>query len=184
MNITNGWLARNNKTLRNYSPNFNERNEPPYLLIIHFISLPPRQYGHHFIRDFFTNKLDIQADPFFEQIKDLKVSSHVVIYRTGVIEQFVNFNDRAWHAGVSCFEGRETCNDFSIGIELEGCEFEPFTKEQYRSLIQLTRQLKKHYPLRAVCGHEDVAPGRKNDPGPFFDWTYYRQQAWCETLKK
>lgn len=173
----NGWLSTNEATLTP-SPNYDTRQEQPSLLIIHFISLPPQKYGNRFIRDLFTNQLDPEADPYFKEIHALRVSSHVVIYRTGAIEQFVSFNDRAWHAGVSCFNGRERCNDFSIGIELEGCEFEPFTPAQYESLFQLTALLKSHYPLSDVCGHEDVAPGRKNDPGPFFDWQSYLNACW------
>lgn len=163
------------------SPHFDQRpdNEKISLLIIHYISLPPEQFGNHFIEDFFLGKLDKTAHPYFEDIADLKVSAHCLIKRTGDVIQFVNFNDRAWHAGVSCFEGREKCNDFAIGIELEGSNNQPFTEVQYQSLILLSRELMKNYPAitkNRIVGHCHVSPGRKIDPGQFFDWQKYLSQ--------
>ncbi len=157
------------------SPNFNERPCPSdiSLIVVHNISLPPEEFGTGCIVDFFQNKLDVAQHAYFETIADLKVSSHLLIDRQGVITQFVNFEDRAWHAGVSCYQGREQCNDFSIGIELEGTDYTPFTDAQYQSLAQSCRALIQTYPalsIDTICGHSDIAPGRKTDPGPAFDW--------------
>ena len=143
------------------------------LLVVHAISLPPRCFGTAHIEDFFLNRLDIGADPFFTSIASLQVSAHAVIARDGAISQYVPFTLRAWHAGVSCFEGRERCNDFSIGIELEGCDDIPYTARQYRALGEVCAVLMRHWPAIAperIVGHCDVAPGRKTDPGPAFDW--------------
>ena len=156
------------------SPNCDDR--PPEvefdipLLVIHNISLPPREYGGSGVIDFFTNRLDIWQHPYYEMIADLKVSTHFFIRRDGEVIQFVSCNKRAWHAGVSVWHDRIRCNDFSIGIELEGSDFESFSEKQYTALIRLTRYLKRAFPIRDIAGHSDIAPGRKTDPGPFFEW--------------
>lgn len=159
------------------SPNFDVR--PPGtaidLLVIHNISLPPGQFGGPYVEGLFTNTLEHAVHPYFEQLRPLRVSAHFLIGRDGLITQFVSANRRAWHAGVSSFEGRERCNDFSIGVELEGSDFVPFEAAQYDSLAALTLALQRRYGLRAVTGHEHIAPGRKTDPGPFFDWQRFRQ---------
>ena len=160
------------------SPNFNARpSDEISLLVIHNISLPPGQFGTGKVQEFFQNQLDVTEHPYFAGIIDLKVSAHFLIERDGKITQFVSCLDRAWHAGVSSFEGREACNDFSLGIELEGTDDLPFSDAQYQALIGLTRQLQAAFPaitLQRICGHSDVAPGRKTDPGPAFDWTRFR----------
>lgn len=164
------------------SPNQSER--PPAIaidmLVIHNISLPPGEYGGHWIDALFCNRLDPGAHPYFADICHLRVSAHLLIDRAGRVTQYVPFDRKAWHAGQSCFQGQENCNAFSIGIELEGCDEEPFTAAQYAALIKVTKWLREAYPAIAparVIGHSDIAPGRKTDPGPCFDWTYYRQQA-------
>jgi AmpD protein len=159
------------------SPNFDERPEDAQidLLVIHNISLPPGQFGGPFIPDLFTNRLDCDAHPYFDQLRALRVSAHFLIRRDGALMQFVSANARAWHAGVSSFNGRERCNDFSIGIELEGSDFDPFADCQYATLAVLTAGLQARYPLSYIRGHEHIAPGRKTDPGPYFDWNRYRQ---------
>ena len=162
------------------SPNFNERpgNSDISLLVIHNISLPPGQFGTPFVADLFLNQLDLQADPWFEKnLQGLTVSAHFVIDRNGHITQFVSCDARAWHAGVSQHAGREQCNDFSIGIELEGTDTLAYTAAQYSALAALTQCLQSRYPLTAVRGHCDIAPGRKTDPGPAFDWARYAQLA-------
>ncbi|MDR2195011.1 MAG: 1,6-anhydro-N-acetylmuramyl-L-alanine amidase AmpD [Gallionellaceae bacterium] len=143
------------------------------LLVIHNISLPPGEFGGDAIERLFTNTLDTASHPYYAQLAGLKVSSHFLIRRDGAIVQFVPCGKRAWHAGVSRWQGRERCNDFSIGIELEGSDDASFDARQYASLVRLTRRLRRAYPLRAVAGHADIAPGRKTDPGPFFDWAGY-----------
>ncbi len=143
------------------------------LLVIHYISLPPGQFSGDAIERLFTGRLDAQAHPYFATVASLRVSSHFLIRRRGEIVQFVATDRRAWHAGVSRFQGRERCNDFSIGIELEGDENHPFTVAQYRRLQKLTRVLCMRHPLRWLAGHSDIAPGRKPDPGPFFEWDRY-----------
>ncbi|HWT71749.1 MAG TPA: 1,6-anhydro-N-acetylmuramyl-L-alanine amidase AmpD, partial [Oxalicibacterium sp.] len=167
-----GWAA---DAIRMPSPNFDQRADgmPVSLLVIHNISLPPGCFGGPYIADLFLNQLDYNADPYFEQLKPLRVSAHFLIRRDGEVVQFVSARDRAWHAGASTFCGRERCNDFSIGIELEGTDFAPFEAAQYASLAALTVALKAAYPLRDVTGHEHIAPGRKTDPGPFFEWPRY-----------
>jgi AmpD protein len=167
-----GWAAG---VVRMPSPNFDPRasGTAVSLLVIHNISLPPGRFGGPFIADLFLNRLDYNADPYFEQLKPLRVSSHFLIRRDGAVMQFVSVNDRAWHAGISSFGGRERCNDFSVGIELEGSDFEPFDNAQYDALTLLTVALKQACPLETVIGHEHIAPGRKTDPGPFFDWIRY-----------
>lgn len=167
------------------SPNFDARPSDTKvdLLVIHNISLPPGQFGGQFISDLFANCLDCDAHPYFDQLRALRVSAHFLIRRDGVVMQFVSVNDRAWHAGISSLKGRERCNDFSIGIELEGTDFEPFTDIQYDMLAALTLALQAAHPLTDVAGHEHVAPGRKTDPGPFFDWPIYHaryQQVLCQ----
>jgi AmpD protein len=159
------------------SPNFNARPEGEIsLLVIHNISLPPAQFKTGKVQAFFQNQLDISEHPYFEGIAELRVSAHFLIERDGEVTQFVSCLDRAWHAGVSCFQGREGCNDFSIGIELEGTDEEPFADAQYVALTELTHQLRAAFiaitPER-ICGHSDIAPGRKTDPGPFFDWARF-----------
>ena len=161
------------------SPNFNQRpaGTEIQMIVVHNISLPPSQFGGGYIEQFFQNKLDWSVHPYFQTIEGMQVSTHLLILRTGEVLQFVNFNDRAWHAGISSFEGRETCNDFSLGIELEGTDEQPFTDAQYQALTALTRQLQVAYPAitsNRICGHSDVAPGRKTDPGPAFDWMRFR----------
>lgn len=160
------------------SPNCDDRPEniAPDLLVIHSISLPPGEFGGPYVVDLFTNRLDFDAHPYFDRLRELRVSAHFLIQRDGVLIQFVSADRRAWHAGVSSFTGRERCNDFSIGIELEGTDFEPFAKAQYQVLAALTAALRRHYPLAAVMGHEHIAPVRKTDPGPHFDWAYYRKE--------
>lgn len=154
------------------SPNFDAR--PPAmtidLVVIHNISLPPQHYGGDGILALFTNQLDPQAHPYYAQIAHLKVSSHFLIRRDGELIQCVPCLQRAWHAGVSQWQGRERCNDFSIGIELEGSDFDAFEEAQYFTLLRLLAALRAHYPIQTVTGHEHIAPGRKTDPGPFFDW--------------
>ncbi|MBE9516209.1 MAG: 1,6-anhydro-N-acetylmuramyl-L-alanine amidase AmpD [Proteobacteria bacterium] len=147
-------------------------------LIVHAISLPPCQYGESYVEQFFCNTLDYSIDPYFKEIEGLEVSSHLFIRRDGELIQFVPFTERAWHAGQSCCEGRERVNDFSIGIELEGDDESPFEEAQYTVLAQVTRALFDAYPgldLDHVYGHADIAPGRKTDPGPHFDWPRYRE---------
>jgi N-acetyl-anhydromuramoyl-L-alanine amidase len=169
-----GWT---NGVVRTPSPNFDARAADTIinLLVIHNISLPPGQFGGPFIADLFGNRLDCDAHPYFDQLRPLRVSAHFLIRRDGEVMQFVSANDRAWHAGASSFCGRERCNDFSIGIELEGSDFEPFDRPQYDSLAALTYALRARYSLTDVVGHEHIAPGRKTDPGPFFDWGHYRK---------
>ncbi len=155
------------------SPNFDARPEgaEATLIVIHNISLPPQQYGGNGIIELFTNQLNSDEHPYYAEISHLKVSSHFLIRRDGALIQFVSCLDRAWHAGVSQWQGRERCNDFSIGIELEGSDFEAFEVAQYQKLNQLVVSLKAQYKIEAVTGHSDIAPGRKTDPGPFFDWS-------------
>jgi len=154
------------------SPNQDERPEGTVvdLLVIHFISLPPGRFGGDEIHRLFTNTLDEGADPGLAGLSSLRVSSHFLIRRDGELIQYVPCARRAWHAGQSSWRGRSRCNDFSIGIELEGCETLPFEEAQYRSLALLIPLLKSHYPIVDVVGHEHIAPGRKIDPGPSFDW--------------
>ncbi len=154
------------------SPNFNSRpkNILEHIVVIHSISLPPGIYNNNYIEDFFLNQLDTNAHPYFLQIKDLKVSAHFLIKRNGGLIQFVSCNDRAWHAGDSSYQGTENCNDFSIGIELEGDDKTPYENNQYIKLIELLECLKKEYNVRDIVGHSDISPNRKTDPGPLFDW--------------
>ncbi|MDB5796738.1 MAG: ampD [Paucimonas sp.] len=158
------------------SPNFDARPAGTAidLLVVHNISLPPDEFGGHYIEDLFLNRLDCDCHPWFDRLRGVRVSAHFLVTRDGDVLQFVSANDRAWHAGVSTFGGRERCNDFSIGVELEGSDFQPFSAPQYAVLAALTTALQMRYPLRHVAGHEHVAPGRKTDPGPCFDWQHYR----------
>jgi len=154
------------------SPNFGPRPEGTEisLAVVHSISLPPGEYGGDEIERLFTNRLDWDAHPYYQQIKGATVSAHFVIRRDGELLQFVSCGERAWHAGRSSWQGRENCNDFSVGIELEGLEGERFEAAQYTALAALLQILARQYPLQGVVGHEHVAPGRKIDPGPGFDW--------------
>jgi len=158
------------------SPNFDHRpeGEVPTLLVIHAISLPPDEFGGPGVEQLFTNTLRGEEHPYYAQIEHLRVSAHFFIRRDGALMQFVSAHERAWHAGISCWNARERCNDFSVGIELEGCDSMPFEAEQYECLAALTRALQQALPLADIAGHSDVAPGRKTDPGPFFDWPRYR----------
>ena len=155
-----------------FSPNCAPRpeGERVTLAVIHNISLPPFEYGTGAVEKLFANRINEAEHPFFSVIKDLRVSSHFFIARTGETVQFVSCDEAAYHAGVSSFGAREGCNAFSVGIEMEGCDFEPFAEAQYDSLCRLLAALFAHYPIEAVTGHEHIAPGRKTDPGHFFDW--------------
>jgi AmpD protein len=156
------------------SPNFGPRPENANidLIVLHSISLPPGQYGGPEIEAFFTNTLNWDAHPYFEKIRDMAVSAHFVIRRTGELLQFVSCDDRAWHAGTSHYRGRDNCNDDSIGIELEGLEGDTFTSEQYTQLQKLCEDIAFAYPIAHIAGHEHIAPGRKQDPGAGFDWGF------------
>ncbi len=157
------------------SPNYDERSSDDdlSLIVIHNISLPPNEYGGEGIDQLFTNTLDKDEHPYYQDIHHLRVSSHLLIRRDGEIVQYVPFHKRAWHAGVSEFLGRDVCNDFSIGIEMEGSDFEPFLERQYEALNTVIEGLLNTYPnlkAQAITGHEHIAKGRKTDPGPFFAW--------------
>lgn len=170
------WLTAARRVL---SPNCDERpaSGTISLIVVHGISLPPGEYGGPWIDDFFTNRLDVSAHPYFTEIADLRVSSHLLIRRDGELVQYVPFSRRAWHAGKSCYRGKEACNDFSIGIELEGQDETPYEPAQYRQLAEVIRTLRAYYPTigdRDIAGHADIAPGRKTDPGPAFDWAQLR----------
>lgn len=174
--ISKGWIKQ---ARRVNSPNFNARPKEMSVdaVIIHGISLPPHEFGGPYIEQLFTNQLNAQAHPFFQQIAELKVSAHCLVRRDGEIIQFVNFNHRAWHAGQSQLAGRENCNDFSIGIELEGTDEQAYEAIQYQKLIDIINALLQTYPQISkdrIVGHEQIAPGRKTDPGPFFDWDLFR----------
>ena len=173
-----GWLS---SARRIDSPNFGPRpdSEVPSLVVLHSISLPPGQYGGDAIERLFTNRLDPRAHPYFEALDGLQVSAHFLIRRDGELLQFVSCDERAWHAGRSSFQGRDNCNDYSIGIELEGLEGESFEPVQYEVLAELLGALRAAYPITAVVGHEHVAPGRKLDPGPGFAWRELAERlAW------
>ena len=170
------WLA---------SPNTNKRPEHTSIdtIVIHNISLPPNEFGacgsdgNHYVKALFTNQLDWDAHPYFQTIKGTEVSAHLFIERDGTITQFVNFNERAWHAGRSSYLGRAECNDYSIGIELEGSDFVPFSAAQYEALAKAIVAIYDAYPKtrRHLTGHSDIAPGRKTDPGDYFEWTKLRE---------
>lgn len=159
------------------SPNFDER--PPTdieLLVIHSISLPPGKFGGAFIDQLFTNSLEQDSHPCFAEIINLRVSAHLLIQRDGEVVQYVPLDKRAWHAGISSFNGRTKCNDFSIGIELEGCDDVPYTDIQYQKLAEITKILQQTWPsLTKIAGHCDIAPERKTDPGPLFDWQRFKK---------
>lgn len=162
------------------SPNFNERpaGMAPELIVLHNISLPPGEFGGPFIDQLFCNTLSADAHPYFAEVHQLEVSSHFLIDRTGAITQYVACDKRAWHAGRSCWQGRENCNDFSIGIELEGTDDLPYDERQYACLAEVIPALWRAYPSldrTALAGHEHIAPGRKTDPGPAFDWPRLHQ---------
>lgn len=169
---TEGWCAA---ARRVPSPNCDPRAEGMTvdLLVIHNISLPPGEFGTHYIEDLFCNRLDCDAHPYFEQLRALQVSAHFLVRRDGSLLQFVATVQRAWHAGVSRFGERERCNDFSIGIEMEGTDTVAFEAAQYRTLAGLTQALQARHGFCDVAGHDHIAPGRKTDPGPFFDWAAY-----------
>ena len=155
------------------SPNCDTRpaNEVVSLLVIHAISLPPGEFGGDGVERLFGNSLDPAGHPYYREIQGLRVSAHFFIRRSGELVQFVPCDSRAWHAGVSTWCGRQRCNDFSVGIELEGCDEVGFEAAQYETLDKLIEALKQRYPIDAVVGHADIAPGRKTDPGPHFDWS-------------
>jgi AmpD protein len=165
-----GW---NPQASRLDSPNFGRRPTAAVvdLVVVHSISLPPGQFGGDEVQALFTNRLDWEAHPFFQTIRGLEVSCHFYIRRDGSLWQFVSCDDRAWHAGISTYRGRDNCNDDSIGIELEGVEGDVFEAAQYATLHTLLAQIAAHYPIRYLAGHSDIAPGRKNDPGTGFDWS-------------
>ncbi len=176
--LDDAWLPRCRQLV---SPNFNARPAPNVidLLVIHNISLPAAaeggpEFGAPYIDQLFTNTLNCSTDARFRSLSGVRVSSHFLIQRTGLVTQYVGINQRAWHAGVSQFEGRDNCNDFSIGIELEGTDELPFEAVQYDSLLILTQQVVSRYPIRAITGHQHIAPLRKTDPGPCFDWLLYQ----------
>ncbi|HKO87989.1 MAG TPA: 1,6-anhydro-N-acetylmuramyl-L-alanine amidase AmpD [Burkholderiales bacterium] len=158
------------------SPNFDERPADAMidLIVVHGISLPPGEFGGDGVEQLFTNSLDYDAHPYFQTLREMRVSAHFFVRRDGRCIQFVPCSKRAWHAGVSSWQGRERCNDFSIGIELEGSDEVPYEPAQYESLSQLVALLRREYPVREVVGHSDIAPGRKTDPGPSFEWTLLR----------
>ena len=163
------------------SPNCDARPHPAdvSLLVVHAISLPPGRFGGRWIDALFSNTLDPAAHPYFGRIRQLKVSSHLCLFRDGAVRQYVAFDRRAWHAGESAFEGRARCNDFSIGVELEGCDEQPFEARQYRRLAQVAGALMRAYPAitpARIVGHSDIAPGRKTDPGPHFDWARFHAE--------
>ena len=167
-----GWCAG---VERHESPNFNDRPAAvmPSLLVVHNISLPPGEFAGDYVIDFFQNKLDVATHEYFNTISDLKVSSHFFVRRSGVVVQFVSCLSRAWHAGVSQFDGQENCNDFSIGIEMEGADDIPYTANQYRRLSELIEAMRRGLPSLVsapIVGHSDIAPNRKTDPGEAFDW--------------
>jgi AmpD protein len=177
LEIYDHWLSA---ALRVPSPNCSDRPDAGdiSLLVIHNISLPPGQFGGPHIDELFCNRLDPTGHPYFADICELRVSSHLLIRRDGVVVQYVPFNRKAWHAGKSVFEGRAECNEYSIGIELEGTDDTEFTPLQYERLAVITRLLQQHYPritAGRITGHSDIAPGRKTDPGPHFDWQRYRR---------
>mgnify|MGYP000861602401 FL=1 len=169
-----GWLAGRRRI---FSPNQGQRpvDAAVTLVVIHNISLPPDDYSGDWVERFFANRLDFSAHPYFATIAGLEVSAHFFVRRSGRVIQFVGCDQRAWHAGKSSWAGQENCNDYSVGIELQGSDSEPYTAEQYKSLWQLIDALRTRYPIDAIAGHCHVAPGRKSDPGPFFDWAALRE---------
>ena len=178
MKIVDGWL---DNARRLPSPHCDDRPDPGdvSLLVIHNISLPPNVFGGPWIQDLFLGRLDAAAHPFFGTVAHLRVSAHLLIRRNGDLEQFVPFHRRAWHAGQSIFAGRDACNDFSVGVEMEGADDVPYTELQYRRLADVTRVLMARFPAitpERITGHSDIAPARKTDPGPAFDWQRFRAE--------
>ena len=169
-----GWLGG---ARRIPSPNCDARpaGSDISLVVVHGISLPPGEFGGDGVERLFTNRLDTSAHPYYATIRDLRVSAHFFIRRDGALLQFVPCEQRAWHAGESSWRGRPRCNDFSIGVELEGTDTKPYTARQYARLARLVQALRTRYPLRDLAGHSDVAPRRKTDPGPGFDWQRLRR---------
>lgn len=167
--FTAGWLSAARKLP---SPNFGPRptGSRISLIVLHAISLPPETFGTNCVEAFFTNCLDHSAHPYFATITGVEVSAHFYLRRDGEVVQFVSVDDRAWHAGASSWQGVGNCNDFSVGIELEGSDTQPYTTAQYASLWPLLEALCQHYPINSIAGHCHIAPGRKTDPGPCFDW--------------
>lgn len=175
LDIEAGWLSDAQRVI---SPNCDERpaGEQISALVVHSISLPPCKFGGPWIDALFTNTLDCSAHASFEDLRDVRVSAHGLIRRDGQCTQYVSFEQRAWHAGQSSFDGRSRCNDFSVGIELEGCDTQAFTAAQYTRLAAVAQALMSAYPAitpQRITGHSDIAPGRKTDPGPHFDWDYF-----------
>lgn len=174
MTLDKGWV----QGVRHIpSPNFDARPEGIQvdLIVIHNISLPPGQFGGDGIIELFTNQLNPDEHPYYRDIYQMRVSSHFLIRRDGEVIQFISCNDRAWHAGISQWKGRERCNDFSIGIEIEGTDYQAFESQQYDAAAKLSQLLYRHYAIMNVTGHSNIAPERKTDPGPFFDWdTYFK----------
>jgi AmpD protein len=164
-----GWLLG---AQRIESQNFGPRpaDVAVSLIVLHNISLPPGEFGGPHVEAFFTNRLAAAAHPYFATIARIQVSAHFFLRREGKLQQFVSANHRAWHAGESAWQGRANCNDYSIGIELEGCDHIPYTPAQYAALWPLLEAIREAYPVTAICGHEHIAPARKTDPGPAFDW--------------
>ena len=178
LTLEDGWIRE-----ARHVPSPNRGPRPgscePELIVIHNISLPPGHYGGDCIERFFTNCLDWDEHAYFEEIRGMEVSAHLLLRRCGELVQFVSLEERAWHAGRSCYRGRENCNDFSIGIELEGSDEDPYTDAQYAALHAVTACLLRQYPALSadtIAGHSDIAPGRKTDPGPAFDWDRYRRR--------
>lgn len=176
MKIENGWMqgVRKLPTSR-----FSARpaGVKIFLIVIHYISLPPNSFGNHYVDDLFTGKLDESVHPYFKGLSSFECSSHLFINRLGQITQYVSFDDKAWHAGRSEYHGHKECNDFSIGIELEGCSYCAYTNEQYVALDACIKALQQAYPeiKNNIAGHNEVAPLRKEDPGPYFNWSRYRK---------
>jgi AmpD protein len=172
--LEGGWLGPlRHPDRRIDSPNFDQRpaGVHPDLLVVHSISLPAGRYGGDAVERLFMNRLDAPAGIALAHLRGVRVSAHLFLARDGALTQFVSCDARAWHAGASSFDGRERCNDFSIGVELEGCDADPFPDAQYRRLREIIDALLPAYPLRAIRGHCEIAPGRKSDPGPLFDWS-------------
>jgi AmpD protein len=184
LTINNGWLQQAEHQLSTFF-SLRETQDKISLLVIHNISLPAGSFGGTHITDLFLGQLNADAHPSFDDIAQMKVSAHCLIRRNGSIIQYVSFNNKAWHAGISCFNNREKCNDYSIGIELEGTDNIPYEEAQYQQLSRLTASLQKHYPYitnENIVGHCDIAPIRKTDPGKVFNWPHYRELLQQQTL--
>jgi AmpD protein len=184
LTINNGWLQQAEHQLSTFF-SLRETQDNISLLVIHNISLPAGSFGGTHITDLFLGQLNADAHPSFDDIAQMKVSAHCLIRRNGSIIQYVSFNNKAWHAGISCFNNREKCNDYSIGIELEGTDDIPYEEAQYQQLSRLTASLQKHYPYitnENIVGHCDIAPIRKTDPGKVFNWPHYRELLQQQTL--